>query len=135
MAPANSWARNEDHIEIEREMFPERYMDVITYEFAYDPVKLPLDQDPTQSLYNRKTLETIWENKPIGQAENPITKRWFNAKTVIPQVELRQEMEDYIELQKFSECKPADINVIEEYTKVLEEGDMKQYLDILKKTV
>jgi hypothetical protein len=69
----------------------ERYMDMISGEFAYDPVRLPLDQDPTQVLYNRKTLESIWETE--HEATNPYTRQWFDMKSAIPQTELRREME------------------------------------------
>ena len=55
MAPANSLGSNE----VDMEMVPEKYMDAITCAFAYDPVRLPLNQDASQSLYNRKTIEII----------------------------------------------------------------------------
>ena len=129
MAPANSLGSNE----VDMEMVPEKYMDVITCEFAYDPVRLPLDQDASQSLYNRKTIEIIWETK--CQAENPFTKQWFTAKSVIPQTDLRREMDEYIKLQKSSACRGAELDVIEEYSKILEEEDMKQYLDLLFKSM
>ena len=112
---------------------PERYLDIITCEFAYDPVRLPVDQDPTQSLYDRKTLEMIWETK--CEAQNPYTRQWFNAKTAIPQTVLRREMEEYIKLHHFSASDGAELDVIEEYAKVLEEGEMKQYLKILEKSL
>lgn len=127
--PALSLVNNE----VEMEMVPDKYKDVIYYEFAYDPVRLPLDQDPTQSLYDRKSLETVWETK--RHAQNPLTKQWFNAKSAIPQTELRQEMEDYIKLQKLSGCRGAELEVIEEYTKILEEEEMKQFLYILNKSL
>ena len=65
------------------EMVPERYLGIISGEFAYDPVRLPLNQDPTQRLYNRKTLQTIWETKQ--HARNPFTRQWFDVKSAIPQ--------------------------------------------------
>ena len=36
-------------------------IEIISGDFVYDPMRLPIDQDPTQHIYNRKTLETIWE--------------------------------------------------------------------------
>ena len=114
-------------------VMPERYLDVITWEFAYDPVRLPVDQDPTQSLYDRKTLEMIWETK--CEAQNPYTRQWFNAKTAVPQAVLRREMEEYIKLHHFSASDCAELDVIEEYAKVLEDGEMKQYFKILEKSM
>jgi len=75
-------------------------MDIISGEFAYYLVRLPIEQEPTQAFYNRKTLESIWETK--HQAPNPYTRQWFEMKSVIPQTELRREMEHYIELHKIS---------------------------------
>ena len=69
----------------------EKYIDIITDDFAYDPVRLPIDQDPTQAIYNRKTLETIWES--AHHARNPFTRQWFHIKSVIPQEEFRVEMQ------------------------------------------
>ena len=66
---------------------PEWYLDIITCEFAYDPVRFPVDQDPTQSLYDIKALEMILETK--CEAQNPYARQCFNAKTVIPQTVLR----------------------------------------------
>ena len=42
---------------------PEEYVDMLVQEFAYDPIRLPLAEDAAQMLYNRKTLETIWDSK------------------------------------------------------------------------
>jgi hypothetical protein len=64
-----------------------------------------------------------------------LLKNGSTRKVLIPQRELRQEMEDYIKLQKFSVCSGAELDVIEEYTKILEERHMKQYLDILGKSL
>lgn len=113
---------------MERENVPERFIDSISREFAYDPVKLPLQQDPTQSLYNRKTLETIWDTKQ--QPQNPFTRQWFDRRSVIPQIELRREMEKYIELHRY----PTDVEleVVPEYAIILNEAQMKQYLEACK---
>ena len=117
-----------NEMKMEMEMVPERYLDIITGEFAYDPVRLPLDQDPTQHLYDRKTLQTIWETEQ--NARNPYTRQWFDIKSVIPQTELRREMENYINLHNF----PTD-TVIAEYSKILGEGEMKRHLSELHESV
>jgi len=110
----------------------ERYMDMISGEFAYDPVRLPLDQDPTQVLYNRKTLESIWETE--HEATNPYTRQWFDMKSAIPQTELRREMEHYIDLHKIPSY-GGEYNVIGEYTVILDEDKMKQHLKMLDETI
>jgi hypothetical protein len=110
----------------------ERYMDMISGEFAYDPVRLPLDQDPTQVLYNRKTLESIWETE--HEATNPYTRQWFDMKSAIPQTELRREMEHYIDLHKIPSY-GGEYNVIGEYTVILDEDKMKQHLKMLGETI
>ena len=61
----------------------EKYMDMISGGFAYDPVRLPLDQDPTETLYNKKTLDHIWET--VNEAQNPYTRQWLDIKCVTPQ--------------------------------------------------
>jgi len=81
---------------MEMETVPEKYMDIISGDVAYDPVQLPLEQDPTQLLYNRNTLQNIWEIEQ--HARNPFTRQWFDIKSVIPQTELRKEMKRYIKL-------------------------------------
>ena len=55
-------------------------------------------------------------------------ENYIKLENSIPQTELRHEMEDYIKLEKL---RIADLDVIEEYAKILEEGDMKRYLDLL----
>ena len=85
--------------EMDMEMVPDMYLDIITGEFAYDPVRLPVEQDPTQLLYNRKTLQTIWETE--RDARNPLTRQWFDIKSAIPQTELRKEMKHFVELRRF----------------------------------
>jgi len=55
----------------------EEYLDLVFQEFAYDPIQLPLAEDPTQVTYNRRTLETIWVTK--HDAINP-----FHINNVIP---------------------------------------------------
>jgi len=98
---------------------------VSLHKFAHDPVRLLLQRDPTQSLYNRKTIETIWETRQ--QAHNPFTREWFDIKRVIPHIELVHEIERYIKLHKFPS--DAELEVIAEYTIILSEGKMKQYLN------
>jgi hypothetical protein len=119
---------SEDRKEMDMEMIPDRYMDIISGEFAYDPVRLPLDQDPTQLLYNRKTLQTIWEIE--RHARNPLTRQWFDIKSVIPQIDLRKEMKHFIKLHGFPRK-----TVIAEYSKILDGGEMKRYLMTLRKYV
>jgi len=106
----------------------ERYMDMISGEFAYDPVRLPVEQDPTQALYNRKTLESIWESK--HEAQNPYTRQWFDLRSAIPQTELRREMEHYIQLHK-THSDAGELDVIAEYNVILDEEKMKQHLKML----
>ena len=112
---------SEDRKEMDMEMIPDRYMDIISGEFAYDPVRLPLDQDPTQLLYNRKTLHTIWETE--RHARNPLTRKWFDIKRAIPQSDLRKEMNHFCELHGF-----PPRTVIANYSKILHDGEMKQLL-------
>ena len=125
MTRPSSLVTTEQGKEIQMEVLPEEYMDIITCEFAYDPVRLPRDQDATQSLYDRKTLETIWETR--REAQNPFTK------SAIPQTQLRQQMEDYVKHHNLSARRGAKLDVIQDYTKILEEEQMKQYLGILGK--
>ena len=106
----------------------ERYMDIITADFAYDPVRLPIDQDRTQTIYNRNTLEKLWDT--TNQPSSPFSREWFHIKSVIPQRDMRKEMHQYIKHHKIS-ADGAEFDVIEDYTKILEEGRMKEYLNIL----
>ena len=108
----------------------EKYMDMITGELAYDPVRLPVEQDIAQALYNRKTLETIWETN--HEAQNPYTRQWFDMKSVIPQTELRREMAHYIELHKNPSDADEELDVIGEYTVILDDNEMKQQLKMLR---
>ena len=114
-----------EEMEVE-EIVPERYRDIITGEFAYDPVRLPVEQDPNQFLYNRKTLQAIWETE--RDARNPFTRKWFDIKSVIPQTELRKEMKHFVELHRF----PSK-TVIMDYSKIVDEGEMKRHLTRLQK--
>jgi hypothetical protein len=114
--------------EMEMETVPERYMDIISGDVAYDPVRLPLEQDPTQLLYNRNTLQNIWEIEQ--HARNPFTRKWFDIKSAIPQTELRKEMKRYIKLHGL----PSN-TVIAGYSKILEVGEMERYLMRLLKSV
>jgi hypothetical protein len=50
---------------------PEEFVDILPQDFAYDPIRLGILDDPSQVLYNRKTLETIWDTKQ--DAINPYT--------------------------------------------------------------
>jgi hypothetical protein len=127
MTPANSIEQTKEE-EGTNVTNIERYMDIITADFAYDPVRLPIDQDRTQTIYNRKTLEKLWET--TNQASSPFTREWFHIKSVIPQRDMREEMHQYIKHNKFS-TDGAEFDVIEDYTKILEEGRMKEYLNIL----
>jgi hypothetical protein len=119
---------SEDRKEMDMEMIPDRYMDIISGEFAYDPVRLPLDQDPTQLLYNRKTLQTIWETE--RHARNPLTRKWFDIKRAIPQSDLRKEMKHFCQLHGF-----PPRTVIANYSKILHDGEMKLLLITLYKYV
>ena len=56
----------------------EEYLDVVFQEFAYDPIRLPVAEDPAQLLYNRRTLETIWVTK--HEAVNPYIRQPFHVK-------------------------------------------------------
>ena len=60
---------------------PEEYVDMLVQEFAYDPIRLPLAEDPAQVLYNRRTLETIWDAK--HDAVNPFTRQPFDISCAI----------------------------------------------------
>ena len=99
---------------------PQRYVDVLLQEFAYDPVRLPPEEDPAQVLYNRTTLENIWDEK--HETVNPFTRQPFDISNVIPQTELRQEMQRYI----INNSSPTlKLEVISDYTQILSEADMK----------
>jgi hypothetical protein len=58
MTPANSIEQTKEQ-EGTNVTNIERYMDIITADFSYDPVRLPIDQDRTQTIYNRNTLEKL----------------------------------------------------------------------------
>jgi hypothetical protein len=94
---------------------PDEYVDILVQEFAYDPVRLPLTEDPAQVLYNRRTLETIWDAK--HDAVNPFTRQPFDINHVIPQSQLRQQMLQTLRLE-----------VIPDYTKILSKREMKNLL-------
>jgi len=98
---------------------PEEYLDMLCQEFAYDPVRLPLSEDPAQVLYNRTTLETIWDAK--HEAVNPFTRRPLDISNVIPQAELRQEMQRYM-------VNNSRLDVISDYTRVLSEAEMRIFM-------
>ncbi|GLJ11645.1 hypothetical protein SUGI_0173540 [Cryptomeria japonica] len=122
------------------EFIPEAYKDAINQEFAYDPIRLPISQDPAQLLYNRRTLEIIWEAK--HQAINPFTNMPFDINQAIPQVDLAKHMRSYLTDNKAvtnnsaSQCNGyADrqslrgLEVIQDYNRVLEESEMKDHLN------
>ena len=105
---------------------PEEYVDMLVQEFAYDPIRLPLAEDPAQVLYNRRTLETIWDAK--HDAVNPFTRQPFDISHAIPQSELKQQMHQYIA----DNTNPTlTLEVIPDYTKVLNKNDMKTLFDDL----
>ena len=91
---------------------PEEFVDIVVQEFAYDPVRLPSAEDPSQVLYNRRTLETIWETKQ--GAINPYTRQPFYIFNVIPQTELKQQMCEYI-----LNNRSLGLEVVADYTKIL----------------
>ena len=93
---------------------PEEYFDSLVQEFSYDPVRLPITKDPTQVLYNRGTLETIWDMK--HEVVNPFTRQPFDISDAIPQAELRQQMCQYIASNRGL---TPSLQVIPDYTKVL----------------
>ena len=75
-------------------VIPEEFVDDLLNEFAYDPLRLPVTEDPAQMLYNRRTLEKIWDSE--HNALNPFTRQPFDNSHAIPQIELRQQMSEYI---------------------------------------
>ena len=84
----------------ESNRIPEEYVDMLVQEFAYDPIRLPLAEDPAQVLYNCKTLETIWNDK--HDVVNPFTHQPFDISYAIPQFEhLNQGFYKYFILQLF----------------------------------
>ena len=105
---------------------PEDYVDSIVQDFAYDPVKLPFAQDPCQVLYNRRTLETIWDNDAI----NPYTRQSFHILDVIPQTQLKQQMHEYILNNNRSiTLSLGGLEVIPDYTQILNEREMTLLLN------
>jgi hypothetical protein len=107
---------------------PEEFVDIVVQEFAYDPIRLPSAEDPSQVLYNRRTLETIWDTKQ--DAINPYTRQPFYIFNVIPQTELKQQMCEYI-LNNSSITLSLGLEVIADYTKILNQTEMKHLLDEL----
>ena len=104
---------------------PEEFVDTLVNEFTYDPIRLPLRDDPAQVLYNRRTLEKIWDTK--HSAVDPYTRQPFDISYAIPQIELRQQMRQYIENNQ-SLCKSLGVTVISDYTKMLSKREMKDFL-------
>lgn len=101
---------------------PEEYVDILVQEFAYDPIRLCATEDPAQVLYNRRTLETIWDTK--YEAVNPFTRQPFDINNSIPQAELRKQMREYV-------LRNPSLQVIPDYSKVLRETEMKNLLNEL----
>ena len=62
----------------------EEYVDLLLQEFAYDPVRLQRTEDPAQILYNRKTLEIIWDAK--HEALNPYTRHPLTSVMSFPRL-------------------------------------------------
>jgi hypothetical protein len=94
---------------------PEEFVDTLVNEFAYDPIRLPLRDDPAQVLYNRRTLEKIWDTE--HSVVNPYTRQPFDISYAIPQIKMRQQMRQYIENNQ-SLCKSLGVTVISDYTKM-----------------
>lgn len=109
--------------------FPDEFVDTLVQDFAYDPIRLSMEEDPVQMLYDRKTLERIWDTK--HDAVNPYTLQPFNISNAVPQVELRQQMSQYI-LENRSRTLTLDLDVIPDYTAVLSTIDMKKLLSELR---
>ena len=112
----------------EESSIPEEFLDTLVNEFAYDPVRLSFSEDPAQVLYNRRTLEKICDTK--HSAVNPYSRQPFDIKNSIPQIELSQQMRQYIENNR-SLCQRLGFTVIPDYTKVLTETQMKDLLNNL----
>lgn len=104
---------------------PEEFVDGLVAEFIYDPIRLPLTEDTAQILYNRRTLEKIWDSKQV--AVNPYTRQPFDIRNAIPQTELKQQMRQYIVENNISDLEviPAD------YTEPLNSADMQHLLNEL----
>ena len=112
----------------EESSIPEEFLDTLVNEFAYDPVRLSFSEDPAQLLYNCRTLEKICDTK--HSAVNPYSRQPFDIKNSIPQIELSQQMRQYIENNR-SLCQRLGFTVIPDCTKVLSETQMKDLLNNL----
>lgn len=110
--------------------FPEEYVDALFGEFAYDPIRLPLPEDRAQNVYNRRTLENIWDAKH-DEAGDPFTRQPFDIRHAIPQSELRQQMQQYILHNTSSTLRLQRLEVIPDYTRILSEREMKNLLNQL----
>ena len=88
----------------EESSIPEEFLDTLVNEFAYDPVRLSFSEDPAQVLYNCRTLEKICYTK--HSAVNPYSRQPFDIKNSIPQIELSQQMRQYIENNRKSMSTP-----------------------------
>jgi len=107
---------------------PEVFVDIVVKEFAYDPIRLSSAEDPSQVLYNRRTLEKIWDTKQ--DAINSYTRQPFYIFNVIPQTELKQHMCEYI-LNNNNTTLSLGLQVVADYTKILNQTKMKHLLDEL----
>ena len=112
----------------EENSIPKEFLDTLVNEFAYGPVRLSFSEDPAQVLYNRRTLEKICDT--MHSAVNPYSRQPFDIKNSIPQIELSQQMRQYIENNR-SLCQRLGFTVIPDYTKVLSETQMKDLLNNL----
>ena len=50
---------------------PREYINMLVQEFAYNPIRLAIEEDPTQILYNHRTIKRIWDTN--HEAINPYT--------------------------------------------------------------
>lgn len=110
-------------MDLDGNCLPEEFVDILVQNFAYDPIRLPISEDPSQILYNRRMLETIWDSK--RDAINPYTRQPFNIGNAIPQSELRQRMREFILDNN------GGLHVIPDYTQILNKTGMKNLLEEL----
>ena len=73
---------------------PDEYVDSLVQDFAYDPIRLDVEEDPAQVLYDHTTIERIWDTK--HDIVNPCKCQPFDINRAVPQAQLRQEMSCYI---------------------------------------
>ena len=107
----------------------EEFVDDLLNEFAYDPLRLPVTEDPAQMLYNRRTLKKIWDS--AHKAVNPYTRQPLDISHAITQIELRQQMSEYIIKNKNSASSECFQVIQVDYTKPLSSPDMENILSEL----